>query len=278
MTSPVVVRYEFRYTTINTGQQTSFALGGITENVACGIKYGLETVSEITAVTGLKVLEATEYVEIGPPPQPPTHGQVKFTSASLVAAKNQKVYSYQHPMPAATDSALIVLGTFWTENTPPDATYVISCNGTPMVSKGKTDEPTTPFWVEAYTLLAPPAGDATIGWDFSAQAGNISARLQSLVYTGVAEIGDFFSSFGNDASPVMTTLGDAGYLVACAFGFDGSPVAVPTYPSQMERGKNSSSTPIGIETQDGLGTFSVNLDQPTGWAGGAVALIPAPLP
>jgi hypothetical protein len=275
MTEPVIVRYEFRYTTINTGLQTTFPVGGISENVACGIKYGLQTVSEITAVTGMKIVESKEYVEIGEPPGPiEPHGQVQFHSASVVANKNQKVYSYQHTMPDEPDSALIVVGTFWTERDPA-GTHVISCGGTPLESKGKTDELTTPFWVEAYALLAPPSGDQSIGWDFSAQGGNISVRMQSLVYTGVASCGAFFSSAGNDNQPALTTLGDPGHLVACVFGFDGSPVAVPSFPAQMERGKNSASTPVGIETQDGLGTFSVNLDKATGWAGAGLALVPA---
>ena len=64
MTAPVSVRFEFSYTTIATNQPTSFALGGITEEVAHGIWVGLESVTSITNVTALEVMETREAVEV----------------------------------------------------------------------------------------------------------------------------------------------------------------------------------------------------------------------
>ena len=62
--APVSVRFEFSYTTVATNQPTSFALGGIAEDVAHGIKVGLEGVATITNVTAVEVMETREAVSV----------------------------------------------------------------------------------------------------------------------------------------------------------------------------------------------------------------------
>jgi hypothetical protein len=62
--APVSVRFEFNYTTIATNAPTSFALGGITEEVAHGIRVGLEGVASITNVTAVEVMETREAVSV----------------------------------------------------------------------------------------------------------------------------------------------------------------------------------------------------------------------
>jgi hypothetical protein len=57
MTSPTV-RYEFSYTTIATGVPSSFAIGNIADDVAAGIKAGLQGVTTISAVNAVEVSES----------------------------------------------------------------------------------------------------------------------------------------------------------------------------------------------------------------------------
>jgi hypothetical protein len=62
MTTPVSVRFEFKYTTVADSIETMFAIGGITEEVAKGIRSGLESVPSITDVIAAEVMEHKEEV------------------------------------------------------------------------------------------------------------------------------------------------------------------------------------------------------------------------
>jgi hypothetical protein len=57
------VRFEFSYTNVEDGMPGSFGLGGITPEVAAGIRTGLQGVASITDVTAHEVVESrTEVV------------------------------------------------------------------------------------------------------------------------------------------------------------------------------------------------------------------------
>ena len=65
-----VLRYEFAYDTMvldGPNISTMFALGGISEDVAKGIRFGLRKVPTITNVTAQRITESKEVV-VGDPP------------------------------------------------------------------------------------------------------------------------------------------------------------------------------------------------------------------
>jgi hypothetical protein len=69
MTAPVSVRFEFSYTVIATNTPKGFALAGevangITEDIAHGIRTGLQTVPTITDVTAREILETEDSVTV----------------------------------------------------------------------------------------------------------------------------------------------------------------------------------------------------------------------
>jgi hypothetical protein len=59
-----ISRFEFQYTIIEDGALTGFAVERISQDVAHGIRVGLESVSSITDVTAVQVIENREEVPI----------------------------------------------------------------------------------------------------------------------------------------------------------------------------------------------------------------------
>jgi hypothetical protein len=64
MTTPSTVRFEFGYTSIADEIPHFFAIGGIAEDVAHGIKVGLEGVDTIKDVKAAQITETRETVDI----------------------------------------------------------------------------------------------------------------------------------------------------------------------------------------------------------------------
>jgi len=69
MTGPVSTRFEFSYTVVETNTPKGFALAGevangITEDIAHGIRTGLETVPTITDVVATEIIETQDSVAI----------------------------------------------------------------------------------------------------------------------------------------------------------------------------------------------------------------------
>ena len=63
-----VLRYEFSYTTPSLSDApTSFMLGGISEDVAKGIRFGLRKVTSITNVVVSRVFEDRDALSSGDP-------------------------------------------------------------------------------------------------------------------------------------------------------------------------------------------------------------------
>jgi hypothetical protein len=66
MTQPVTVRYEFHYVTVADGLQGGFGIGNISDDIAKGIRVGLEGVASITDVIAAEVKEFKEEVVLPP--------------------------------------------------------------------------------------------------------------------------------------------------------------------------------------------------------------------
>lgn len=266
MTAPAttVVRYEFTYVTVDTGLSSSFALGGITDEVARAIRTGLEGEPTINAVKATQVLEYREEVELPPGPG----GPVAFEAASdVLVADAAPTGGWHHD--TTNGGGLLVWAVFNPD--PNDAVvtdYALTCDGVAMTSMGQIVEPTNHFWIEAFTAIVDP-GTRMLAWEFPSQP-NMHVRAQSLSYVNATGFTAFTGATGSDKSPHVTVDSAANRMTSAMFAWDGSPVSGYSLPTQTERGNAVPASMPGVESQDAAGALSVpfglTLVSKTGWA------------